>query len=104
MRDESFAGERVFQEFEQSIRELNCRHIRAATGGIQKQHFLRAAENVARLRASYLNAVLRLETASEPPPPEQSDALRQLRMAYEEALQGFAALRHALKRGYFELA
>lgn len=104
MRDDSFAGERLSQEFEQSIRELNDRHIRAATGGVRKDHFLRAAENVARLRALYLTAVLRLETGSEPPPPEQFEELRELRRAFEEALRGFAALRHALKRGYFALA
>jgi len=104
MRDDSFTGERLSQEFEQAIRELNNRHIRAATGGVRKDHFLRAAENVARLRAGYLNAVLRLETSPETPPPERFTELRELRGAFEEALQGFAALRHALKRGYFDLA
>jgi len=29
--------------------------------------------------------------------------LRQMREAYEEALHGFGALRHALERGYFDL-
>ena len=68
MRDAAVSNERLWQEFEQSIRELNQRYIRAATGGVRKEHFLRAAENVARLRARYLHAVLRLEAAAEAPP------------------------------------
>jgi hypothetical protein len=104
MREETFASERLSQEFEQAIRELNSRHIRAVTGGVRKEHFLRAAENVARLRAHYLASVLRLETAANPPKPEQFEELRHMRAAFEEALEGFAALRHALKRGYFELS
>jgi hypothetical protein len=104
MRDAIVTNERLWQEFEQSIRELNRRYIRAATGGVRKQHFLRAAENVARLRARYLNAVLRLEAAAEAPPLPDLEKVRQLREAYEEALQGFEALRHAHERGYFELS
>ena len=104
MRDEALANERFWQEFEQSIRELNRRHIGAATGGVRKEHLLRAAENVARLRAGYLSAVLRLESAAEAPPTPELEKLGQLRLAYEEALQGFEALRHAHERGYFELS
>ena len=104
MRDEAIANERLWQEFEQSIRELNRRYIRAATGGVRKEHFLRAAENVARLRARYLNAVLRLEAALEAPPAPELEKVRQLRLAFEEALQGFEALRHAHERGYFEVS
>lgn len=103
MRDESIANERLWQEFEQAIRELNRQHIRAATGGVRKQHFLTAAENVARLRARYLKAVLALEAAAEAPPAPELEKLRHLRLAYEEALQGFDALRHAHERGYFEI-
>lgn len=104
MRDEAFAAERLSQEFEQSILEVNRRHIRAATGGVSKEHFFRAAENVARLRARYLNAVLQLEAGLDPPPMTEIERVREMRLAFEEALQGFHALRHALKRGYFELA
>ena len=104
MRDEAFANERLWQEFEQSIRELNQRYIRAATGGVRKEHLLRAAENVARLRAGYLNAVLRLEGAVETPPIPELEKLGHLRHAYEEALHGFEALRHAHERGYYTLA
>jgi hypothetical protein len=103
MRDQAFANERLWQEFEQSIRELNQRYIRAATGGVRKEHLLRAAENVARLRARYLSAVLKLEAAAETPPTPELDKVRQLRLAFEEALQGFEALRHAHERGYFDL-
>jgi hypothetical protein len=102
MRDEAFANERLWQEFEQSIRELNQRYIRAATGGVRKEHLLRAAENVARLRAGYLQEVLRLGAAAEAPPAPEIEKVKRLRLAFEEALQGFEALRHAHERGYFE--
>ena len=96
---------RVFQELEQAIREANTLAIGDVAGSVSKEAIMRAAAMVARLRAAYLEAVLRLEAESDTMlDADAISALRGHRQAYEEALLGFGALRHALKRGYFELA
>ncbi len=97
---------RMFQEFEQAIRESNRTAIAAATGGISKEHVLRVAITVSRLRARYLKEVLKLsaESGDRALDPTAILDLRQMREAYEEALHGFSALRHALERGYIELS
>ncbi len=97
---------RMFQEFEQAIRESNRTAIAAATGGISKEHFLRVAITVSRLRSRYLKEVLKLsaESGDRALDPTAILDLRQMREAYEEALHGFSALRHALERGYIELS
>jgi len=100
---EELKRERVFHEFEQAIREANTSCISRVTGGIGKEHFLKAAIAVARLRADYLNAVLCLADGNRCA-DESANELKRRREAYEEALLGFGALRHALKRGYFELS
>lgn len=99
-------AQRLFYEFEQRIRDANCHHIGEATGGISRADVLALADTVARLRARYLRETLALARHGEGEMPE-SDAVhrvRALREAYDEALQGFGAVRHALKRGYFTLA
>ncbi|MDP6709449.1 MAG: hypothetical protein QF893_24175 [Alphaproteobacteria bacterium] len=107
---DSFKGEvgrnRLDQEVEQAVHEANVQTIGSVTGAVDKDSFIRAAVTVSRLRAAYLKNVLALEVAVDGKVPDDAaiEALRHRREAYEEALQGFGALRHALKRGYFELA
>ena len=107
---DSFKGavgrNRLDQEVEQAIHEANVQTIGAVAGSVDKDSFIRAAVTVSRLRAAYLKNVLALEVASDGEVPDDT-AIAELkcrREAYEEALQGFAALRHAFKRGYIQLA
>ena len=60
---------------------------------------------LSRLRAAYLKNLLALEVASDGQVPDETAIadLKRRREAYEEALQGFGALRHAFKRGYLQL-
>jgi len=96
---------KMFMALEDAIREANTFAIGAATGGIGKEEMIRVAAAVSRFRASYLVAVVRLGKLSghEMPSEEMLAELRRLRQAYEEGLEGFGALRHALERGYFQL-
>ena len=100
------AKRRVFQEFEQAIWESNRAAITAAAGGITKEQVLRVAITVSRLRARYLREVLKLsaDAGAESLDPTAVLDLRQMREAYEEALNAFGALRHALERGYIDFA
>ncbi len=104
--DDDRAKRRMFQEFEQAIWESNRAAITAATGGISKESVLRVAITVSRLRARYLREVMKLsaDTGAEILDPSAVLDLRQMREAYEEALNAFGALRHALERGYIDFA
>jgi len=96
----------VFSKIDVAIREANTQAISAAAGQITKDDLLRVAIAVSRFRANYLAAVLRLAKLSGTELPSQSEIaeLRRVRLVYEEGLEGFGALRHALGRAYFTLA
>lgn len=95
----------AFEKFDVAIREANAQAIGAAAGNISKDDLLRVAISVSRFRANYLAAVLRLAKLSgtELPAASEIAELRRVRLVYEEGLEGFGALRHALGRGYFTL-
>ncbi len=97
---------RLDHEVERAIHEANVVTIGAIAGQVDKDSFIRSAATVSRLRASYLKDVLALEVASDGQVPDDAAiaGLKRRREAYEEALQGFGALRHAFKRGYFEIS
>ncbi len=93
---------RMFQEIEHSIKALNHEKISEITGNISRQAFINVASTTARLRARYLAKVIELESTDDIKPVDIS-TLRGTRLMYEEALEGFSALQHALGRGYFSL-
>jgi hypothetical protein len=93
---------RMFQEMEHSIKVINHERISEITGNITKQAFVNVASTTARLRARYLAKVIELESSDDITPADIS-TLRGTRLMYEEALEGFSALQHALGRGYFSL-
>ncbi|PCJ83845.1 MAG: hypothetical protein COA54_14780 [Thiotrichaceae bacterium] len=94
---------RLFQEVEHSIKMINRERISAITGNVSKKAFNEVASTTARLRARYLAKVIELQ-ASDDIKPSEISALRGSRIMYEEALEGFSALQHALSRGYFDLS
>ena len=93
---------RMFQELEHSIKTINHEKISEITGDVSKQAFINVASTTARLRAHYLAKVIELESTDDIKPVDIS-TLRGSRLMYEEALEGFNALQHALARGYFNL-
>ena len=97
---------RLRHELEQSITAINRSHIGAVTGDISKTAFINVVKMVACLRARYLHTVLELgkDCHSECISTEAALELARLRQAYNEALEGFAALEHAVKRGYVHIA
>ncbi len=93
---------RLFQELEHNIKQINSEKISEITGDVSKESFVAVAKTVARLRAKYLAKVIELQTTDDISGNDIS-TLRGLRTMYEEAVEGFAALQHALNRGYFSL-
>ena len=103
--DHHTSTKRLFQDFEQMITAFNTANISAATGGVSARQFLEVARIVSLLRAQYLKRVVQLADVDtlEDLDADHLRLLRHDREAYEEALAGFGALRHALLRQYFTL-
>jgi hypothetical protein len=100
------ANRRLHHELEMTIRDVNQELISASTGAITRGAFTNVASMVADLRGRYLQCVLRLgeESLSGHITTDAVLELKSLREAYDEAAEGFAALEHALQRGYVTLA
>lgn len=100
------ATRRLHHELEMTIRDVNHELIGASTGAITRHAFTNVARMVAHLRGRYLRCVLTLGEESLSGQAEAGPALelKPLREAYHEAVEGFAALEHALQRGYVSLA
>lgn len=103
--DNDVSRHKAFQEFDQAIREANRVAVHALAGSLTKERVLRVAAAVSKLRARYLSEVVKMgDTAAETNlDPTGVLDLRQLREAYEEALHGFGALRHAMERRYIDI-
>ncbi len=93
--------QRFLQRFEHEIVNVNRKHIGEITGEINKQDVLKIGESVSICRANYLKSVLEMARNDDVSQVvvRAGDAKRQ-RLLYEETMAGFAALRHALERGY----
>jgi hypothetical protein len=96
---------RLHHELEQAIAAINREQIGAITGAVSRAGFTSVARMVANLRARYLRTVLELAAgpADACIPTEAALELKRLREAYTEAMEGFAALEHAVQRGYLAL-
>ncbi len=96
---------RLHNELEQAITRINREQISAVMGVITRESFINVVKMVACLRARYLYTVLQLggKCHSECIPTEDAMVLKQLHEAYAEAMEGYAALEHALERGYMTL-
>ena len=104
--DEEIDHRRLRHELEQSITAINRAQIGAVTGGIDTAAFINVVKMVACLRARYLHHVLELgkNCHSECITTDAALELQRLRQAYSEALEGFVALEHAVKRGYVHIS
>jgi len=94
---------RLFQELEHIIRVINSEKISEIVGEVSKESFVNVSTTVARLRAKYLLKVIELQSTDDISGKDIS-VLRGLRTMYEEATEGFAAMQHALNRGYLTLS
>ena len=93
--------QRVLQQFEHEIIGVNRQNIKDIAGDIGKNEILKLGEAISLCRARYLESILKMANAenSEAITPIAKEVKSQ-RLLYEESMLGFAALRHALERGY----
>ena len=95
---------RLMQQLEYQFVEINKRNINEIAGEITERDFTKLAEAISICRANYLKEVLQIANNEDGTLCARlSQQVRDRRLLYEEALQGFDALRHALGRGYFRL-
>ena len=95
---------RFLGEIEQGVRAANREIIHQHIPELNRDTILKFAVSVGRLRASYLQAVLRLSVGERGEPADEQEIadVKRKREMYEEALMGFEALRHAIERGYID--
>jgi len=100
--DAEIDSRRLHHELEHAIKEINKEQISIAAGVLKREDFIQVAQMVACLRARYISNILELAKRSGPTCIDTESALelKSLREAYQEALTGFDALEHALKREY----
>jgi hypothetical protein len=95
---------RMSQQLEHQFVEINKRNINEIVGEIREQDFMKLAEAISVCRANYLKEVLQMANNKDGTLSARlSLQVRDHRLLYEEAMQGFDALRHGLGRGYFHL-
>lgn len=93
--------QRLMQRFEHEIVDVNRKQIGKITGEIKLQDILKIGESISICRANYLKSVLDMaKTEDGSLATRLTDDVKRQRLLYEETMAGFAALRHALERGY----
>ena len=95
---------RMMQQFSHQITEMNSSYITEIAGDIKKSDFLDLARSISILRAKYLRDVLQVAHADETHLTNKlCHEVKEAREAYQEAIESFDQLKHALERGYFNL-
>jgi len=103
--EQEIAVRRMMQKFEHQISEMNSSAITDIAGDIREEDFLNLARSISILRAKYLKDVLAMARADDHKlDRKMCYEVRQARLAYEEAVESFDQLKHALQRGYFNLS
>ena len=95
------AHRRFMEEIEMAVRAANQEIIGHKLPQLNRTSFFKLAVSIARLRASYLEAVLAVDWdhADE----AQLAAVQSRRVLFEEARKGFESLQHAYERGYIPI-
>lgn len=96
---------RLLLQFEQSVREINREEINPRIPELKLDDLNPVVTMVAKSRARYLTELFELSGASESeiPTPEQINKLKNLRMTYEELVEGARELETAIERGYLDV-
>lgn len=94
-----------FQELEQGMQEINREHIHTLIPQITRGTILSLEVSVAHLRARYLKAACSFDPdgGADGADPEDMQALREKREAYEELRKAHEALLYAVERRYVDV-
>jgi hypothetical protein len=99
--DELREHQRFASIVEQAIRMANREVLHPVVDPLTDDKVLAVALHVAKRRADYISATLKLGSAKEDQP--SSEELRELRIGYHEARDAFAELMTSIERGYVDL-
>lgn len=103
--DQERKQKRFLHEVEVVIREANRKAIHDRVPDLDRERFVAFATFVAEARADYLAAALAMQTMTgDADRALEVERLRVRRLAFDEALQAFAALERAVERGYVDIA
>ena len=106
MSDNPIQTNRLLMEMEHSIKVLNRDVLNPDIPELTMKGLEPTLRMVAKMRSTYLQAVLELAQASSDknPSTKQIAELRNTRVCYEELANGAKALETAIKRGYLDVA
>jgi hypothetical protein len=97
------AEQRQFiEQLEMSVTLANREVIHKQIPNLTRETFQQLAVMVARFRASYLDAAIRLSTAADPFDAKGLADLKLKRDLYDEGRAAFEALERAIERGYVD--
>src|SRR4051812_25171642 len=98
------AAQRQFLEkLEMAVALANREVIHKVIPNLNQETFQLLAVMVARFRASYLEAAIKLSTSAGAMDPHALEELKQKRVVFEETRAAFDALERAIERGYVEM-
>lgn len=99
--EDGMSVQRLLQQFEHEIIGVNQKNISDIAGDIGIKELLRIGSKISTCRAQYLKLVLEMSVIEDSDISiAMVDEMKSQRIRYDELMLSFAALRHALERGY----
>jgi len=99
--EDGMSVQRLLQKFEHEIIGVNQKNISDIAGDIGIKELLRIGSKISTCRAQYLKLVLEMSVIEDSDISiAMVDEMKSQRIRYDELMLSFAALRHALERGY----
>ena len=96
---------RMMQIIEHKIPEMNNKAITEIVGDVHQKDFEMLAETIAVMRAQYLKKVVELARLDKSDLDVKTyTEVRHLKLAFQESIESFNQLKHALERGHFKLS
>jgi hypothetical protein len=93
--------QQFLQRFEHDIISVNQKYISDVAGDIGSEELLKIGSKIASCRAQYLKLAIEMSCVDDSDISDAMiDQMRSQRLRYDELMLSFAALRHALERGY----
>ena len=99
--EDEMSVQRLLQQFEHDITGVNQKYISDVAGDIGSEELLQIGSKIASCRAQYIKLAIEMSRADDSDISDAMvDQMGRQRLRYDELMLSFAALRHALERGY----
>ena len=97
------AKHQFVEQLEMAVALANREVIHRQIPNLSPDTFQQLAVMVARFRANYLAAAIRLSDAHDPPDATRLAELKRMRELFDEGCAAFEALQRAIERGYVDI-